>query len=233
LDDPEALMRHWDAVMDASAQLAAWPLARKSPERIVADADISAGYMHSGYPIMTGLDVTEAMLDLAKLRTGDGGWGFYHEIGHNHQSPDWTFGGTTEVTVNLFTMHSLEVVCGLSKEESTKRALGQPAKLKKYLATPDFEKWKADPFLALAMYAQLRMEFGWGPFERVFADYRALAKDQRPKGDDERRDQWMVRMSRACGRNLGPFFEAWGVPTTAGARDSVKGLPGWMPEGMK
>ena len=35
--------------------------------------------------------------------------------------------------------------------------------------------------------------------------------------------------SRAAGKNLGPFFEAWGVPTSAGARDSVKDLTAWMP----
>jgi hypothetical protein len=43
----------------------------------------------------------------------------------------------------------------------------------------------------------------------------------------------MVRMSRATGRNLGPFFQAWGVPTTDAARRSIAGLPAWMPAGMR
>jgi hypothetical protein len=190
--------------------------------------------MHSGYPIMTGLDVTRTFVDLPKLKTADGGWGFYHEIGHNHQNPDWTFGGTTEVTVNLFTMYALETVCGVSKEEATRRALVDPApRIKKYLAKPDFDAWKADPFLALAMYAQLRNEFGWAPYKTVFADYRRLAAKERPRTEEEKRDQWMARMSKAVGRNLGPFFEAWGVPTSAGARKSVADLPGWMPAGMR
>ena len=42
----------------------------------------------------------------------------------------------------------------------------------------------------------------------------------------------MIRMSRATGKNLGPFFEAWGVPTSEQARKSVADLPGWMPAGM-
>jgi hypothetical protein len=189
--------------------------------------------MHSGYPIMTGLDVIPAMVDLAKLKKVNGGWGFYHEIGHNHQNPDWTFAGTTEVTVNLFTMHTLETVCGVSKEEATRRALVEPAaRIRKYLAKPDFAAWQADPFLALAMYAQMRMEFGWETYQKVFAEYRALKPGERPKTDAEKRDQWLVRMSRATGRNLGPFFQAWGIPTSAGARKEVAGLPGWMPGGM-
>jgi hypothetical protein len=232
LDDPTSVLEHWNKVMDATATLAAWPLGRKSPERIVPDADISAGYMHSGYPIMTGLDVIPAMVDVARLRTVKDGWGFYHEIGHNHQNPDWTFPGTTEVTVNLFTMHTLETVCGVSKEDATRRALVEPAaRIKAYLAKPDFAAWQADPFLALAMYAQLRMEFGWEPFRKVFADYRTLPNDQRPKTEEQKHDQWMVRMSQATGKNLGPFFQAWGIPTSQAARKSIEDLPGWMPEG--
>lgn len=234
LDDPTAVLEHWDRVMDACATLAARPTARRSPERIVSDADISVGYMHAGYPIMTGLDVTRTFVDLAKLHTLDGGWGFYHEIGHNHQNPDWTFGGTTEVTVNLFSMYVLETVCGLPKEQSTKRALVDPARrIAKYLATPSFDAWKADPFHALAMYAQLRNEFGWEPYKKVFAEYRDLPAAERPRGDDARHDQWMMRMSRAVGRNLGPFFQAWGVPTSDAARRSIADLPAWMPDGMK
>jgi len=229
LDDPTAVCEHWNRVLDETADLAGWDKQRKSPERMVSDADISAGYMHSGYPIMTGLDVTHAFVDLKTLRSVSGGWGFYHELGHNHQHPDWTFEGTTEVTVNLFSMHTLEKVCGATKEESTRRAVGDQAKIKKYLAAPDFEKWKADPFLALAMYAELRMEFGWEPFKKVIGEYRTLEPTQRPKTEIEKRDQWMTRMSKATGKNLGPFFEAWGVPTSDAARKGLEGLANWMP----
>jgi hypothetical protein len=88
---------------------------------------------------------------------------------------------------------------------------------------------KSDPFLALTMYHQLRTAFGWETYKKVFAEYRDLPKEQRPKNDDEERDQWMVRFSKATGKNLGPFFEAWGVPTSAAARDSIKNLAAWMP----
>ena len=48
----------------------------------------------------------------------------------------------------------------------------------------------------------------------------------------EKRDQWMVRFSRAVGKNLSPFFQAWGVPTTEKSRTSIADLPGWMPDGF-
>jgi hypothetical protein len=104
-------------------------------------------------------------------------------------------------------------------------------RLRGYLGMGDkFNRWKSDPFLALTMYHQMRMGFGWETYKKVFAEYRDLAKDQRPKSDDEKRDQWLVRFSRAAGKNLGPFFEAWGVPTSTKARESIKDLPEWMPK---
>ena len=94
----------------------------------------------------------------------------------------------------------------------------------------DFTKWKSDPFLALEMYIQIREAFGWEPFKKVFAEYRSLKKGEHPQGDEAKHDQWMVRMSRAVGKNLGPFFTMWGVPTSETARASIKELPTWMPE---
>lgn len=67
----------------------------------------------------------------------------------------------------------------------------------------------------------------------MFAEYRALPQSERPKNDDEKRDQWLIRLSRTVGRNLGPFFERWGVPTSSTARDSLRDLPVWLPEGWK
>ena len=95
--------------------------------------------------------------------------------------------------------------------------------------TDKFARWKSDPFLALTMYHQLRAAFGWETYKKVFAEYRALPKNERPKNDDEKRDQWLTRFSRATGKNLGPFFEAWGVPTSDSARATLKDLAPWMP----
>jgi hypothetical protein len=230
LDDPTALMQFWDEVMDACADLAAMPRERARPERIVMDVQISAGYMHAGYPIMAHLDVREWAVDVERLRR-EGNWGFFHEIGHNHQSPDWTFDGTGEVTVNLFSMYVYQKVLGhdlTSGHPAIKDRAARQERTRKHLeAGAPFERWKADPFLALEMYIQLIEEFGWEPYTAVFEEYRKLPRGERPRNDGEKRDQWMVRFSRQVGRNLGPFFQKWGVPTTEGARRSIESLPVW------
>ena len=203
LKDPAELMRFWDAVLDACADLATRPKERDRPERIVVDEQISAGYMHSGYPVMMHLDVAETLVDLDRIKAnGHGGvWGFFHELGHNHQSGDWTFDGTGEVTVNLFTMYVYDTLLGGFPKD---RRLDSPQWRKDvetyFQEGPSFEKWKQRPFLALVMYMQLQKAFGWEAYKKVFAEYRDLPKSERPKNDAEKRDQWMVRFSRTVGR---------------------------------
>lgn len=123
LDDPEALMTHWRAVLDACADLRGIPHERKRPERFVFDRQISAGFLHSGYPIMGHLEPTAPeIVDLRHLQS-KGGWGFYHELGHNHQLPEWTFEGTGEVTCNWFALYVHEM---LTPQSYTHNAV-QPA----------------------------------------------------------------------------------------------------------
>jgi hypothetical protein len=231
LDDPVPVMEFWQSVLDADAALKGTALVRERPERYVNDVQISAGYMHSGYPIMTFLDVVPWEMDRAYLLE-HGSWGHFHEMGHNHQSGDWTFDGTGEVTVNLFSLYCFDKVCGkvigghpAVTPESRAKMIGD------YFSKPrDFNRWKSDPFLALSMYVQLEQAFGWEAYRHVFAQYNTLPDGERPQTDLDKRDQWMVRFSREVGRNLGPFFEAWGVPTSEAARASIADLPYWMPE---
>ena len=97
LDDPEPLMQFWDKVLDSYSDLLGIPLKRAWPERIVPDEQIGGGSMHSGYPIMTFLDVVDHSINLQKLLkndTIDTTWGYFHELGHNHQKGEWTFEGS-------------------------------------------------------------------------------------------------------------------------------------------
>jgi hypothetical protein len=234
LDDPAAVARAWDHVLDLSAELAAWPSAdRASPERFVVDRLISVGYMHSGYPLMAHLDQQSNLVDAAHI-SRQGNWGFFHEVGHNHQVGDWTFDGTVEVTVNLFTLYVYERLVGIPVAENERGSDAfLAAQMAKYdFLEPDFNQWKSDPFLALSMYVQLQRAFGWQAYREVFAEYRALPAAERPTNDAEERDQWLMRFSRTVGRDLGPFFAAWGVPVSAAARAAVADLPPWMPEGF-
>lgn len=235
IEDPAPLMQLWDRIVAAQDRLADLP-PRRRPERIVADRQISAGYMHSGYPIMTPIDdTTRLAMSEPRLRT-EGSWGHFHELGHNHQSPDWTFDGTGEVTNNVYDLYVYAKVLGLpfdSGHPAIRDRTVRMARVRKYIeAGAPFDQWKKDPFLALTMYIQLIEGFGWTPFERVFAEYRHLSDAERPHTDDQKRDQWLTRFSRTVGRDLGPFFQAWGVPTSDTARASLHDLPPWMPADM-
>ena len=239
LDDPVAVAETWDRVLDLNAELAVWPSpARLRPERFVVDRQISAGWMHSGYPIMAHLYHQAKVVNVRHLRSPvgweeiDSNWGIFHEVGHNHQSSDWTFDGTVEVTVNLFTLYVFEFLCGMPVASVYHEWAGAHtrAKIERYdFNNPDFELWKREPGLALLMYVQLQEAFGWDAYRQVFATYRDLPDAARPRSDNEKRDQWLVRFSRQVGRNLGPFFEMWGVPTSRAARASIVDLPVWLP----
>ena len=80
------------------------------------------------------------------------------------------------------------------------------------------------------MYEQLEQAFGWDTFKTLFRKYRSLPDSERPKTDLEKRDRWLLEFSRQTGKNLGPFFAAWGLETSPGARASVSSLPCWAPE---
>lgn len=232
LDDPRPVLEFWNRVLDAAADLAARPRQRQRPERYCADVEISAGYMHSGYPLMTHLDAAADMVDLARMQRGP--WGLFHELGHNHQDKAWTFAGTTEVTVNLFSLYLNETLCGNDWKQCWGGNLVKAQQRLGELLQRGDKPWggddgKADLGLRLLMYSQLQQAFGWQAFRTCFADYRALEPAARPQDDAHKRDQWLQRLSRTVGRNLGPFFDAWGVPTSAAARAAVAELPPWMP----
>ncbi|MCG3133053.1 MAG: hypothetical protein HMLKMBBP_00144 [Planctomycetes bacterium] len=226
--DPVALMTFWRDVIPHYADLGQ-RAEDAAGQRFVPDRQISAGWLHSGYPIMAHLVHSRELLRWDVLRPGDprehGGWGFWHEMGHNHQQDAWTFDGTTEVTCNLFSLFVEEKIRGIRPKDHPWPA-GSHAKAKAHLAGDrDFGAWKRDPGLALWMYIALEDAFGWDAFRGAFRTYVGDAK--LPRGDDAQRDQWLVRMSRACRRDLGPFFEAWGVPVSAAARAEAAKIPEW------
>lgn len=235
VEDPVALMKFWDAMMDRFADLAGRPYDRHRAERYVPDVQISAGYMHSGYPLMTGMDMCDVFVDKQQIISNAHGgvWGLFHEMGHNHQITDWTFDGTVEVTENLFSLYAFEKLCNSDPLEAHPAlAKGEWIRnMNRYFANgAQFGQWKRDPFVGLIMYIQLKNAFGWEPFVKTFREYQQLSDRERPVSDDQKRDQWMVRFSKTVGKNLGPFFQAWGIPTSQKARDSIQNLPVWMPE---
>lgn len=233
ITNPTQLMEFWKKVVEAQDDITNQTAERKRPERIVADVQISAGYMHSGYPIMIPTSAAPEMTTFGKLKFP--GWGFYHEIGHNHQRGDFTFDGTGEVTNNVIGMYCYEAVLkkdwlighSAITEEARKEHI---QKIKK--ASNKWQVWKSEPFTALTTYIQLVQEFGWESWRKYLYSFDDPQFGPTPKGDDERRDQFLVRYSRITNKNLGPFFEAWGIPVSSAAKTEVRKLEAWMPKEM-
>lgn len=223
--DPDAVTRFWDDVWTAHVALLGEPISPHK-ERLVPDAQISAGYMHSGYPIMTFMDVVPLVVDLAKLKA-EGSWGHFHELGHNAQRDAWTWGATVEVTCNLFTLHAMEKVCGIpvAKHPNVVETMPRAKALK--AKGGDARAWSEDPFLALMTYVELQQRFGWEPFTRVFQEYERAGRRNRPRTDQEKIDQFVERCSRAVAVDVSPLWLAYGLTVDSAVRERLADLPRW------
>ncbi len=234
------ICEHWDRVADAMEAMEPrthnhWPRPRKY--RYVAEKKLSWGYMYcpADGPLVIPTSAARAMATLDHFdNVGPNElWGHYHEMGHGHQNSMWTFGGTGEVTVNIFTVRALHEVNGYPLDSDVMRSNPTTAwetfESHKADGAP-FDRWKSKPFLALQTYSMLWHEFGFESFDNVFDAYRALPQGERPRSDDQERDMFMVMFSREVGRNLGPYFQAWGIPIGEPALAEVADLPDWVPQ---
>lgn len=240
VSDPEKRMKMWDAIIGATMDLAQLPVPFYRAQRLVTDVHIGGGFMHSGYPIMVhhcperGMSTEDFISDPARFaQPANGGpnWGFFHEIGHNMQNLDWVFDGTTEVSVNFFSMYCFDKVCGGRdaahpgiSNETTRKMLNRF-----FSQQADFGKWKQDPFLGLLTFRLIQNDFGWEVFKSTFKRYHVLADDERPKSDQEKRDRLVRYLSESAGRNFAPYFAAWGIPLTEKVRTDLSRFPEWMP----
>jgi hypothetical protein len=228
LTNANELMDFWSDVQDANAALSGFGPVRERAERIVVDRQISAGFMHSGYPIMAHVPSGEEFMSLSGLQSG-GNWGAFHELGHNYQWRDWILPGTTETTCNLFSVYVSEEVVGIDRGEAHSAISDESRviRISDYLATgPDFGSWSV--WTALETYLQLQEKFGWAPFTQVFTEQRALSDAESPGADQARIDFWVLGMSEATNRDLVPFFTAWGFPVSQSTIDATAGLDPWL-----
>ncbi|KAM9311794.1 TRPM8 channel-associated factor homolog [Gastrophryne carolinensis] len=226
LENPEALMAQWDKFMAAIADLAAIPKKFPRPERIVADVQISAGWMHSGYPIMCHLQSAKELTDLENMKKV-GLWGPIHELGHNEQRGPWEFPPhTTEATCNLWSVYVHETVLGIPRNEahSALKPKDREARIKQYLQNgAKLEQWSV--WIALETYLQLQEFFGWGPFKRVFKDYQKMCNVSQDK--NVKMNLWAEKFSQAVNKNLAPFFKSWGWPIEETTFQKLATLPAW------
>ena len=184
------------------------------PQRIVPDIEISVGFMHSGYPVMTHfegvLDTSEAypipkVLDVARLKK-EGSWGLFHELGHNMQRKSWTFKGTVKVTVNLFTLWGIEKLC--DPMEKPHRSYSTEMPMDFVASGSPRAKWDNDPFLALRTYAQVISTFGWKALQATFKRY--AEEGEVPRDYAKQVSSFVHTWSIELGRDIRPHWRHWG-----------------------
>ncbi len=243
IKDPAESARVWQGIIGACYELAQIPEPFFRKQRIVLDEQISIGLMHSGYPVMAhhceGVEHYEAEQFIYDPSTLSAAWGFFHEIGHNMQNTtDWVFSGTSEVSVNLFSLYIYDqIIMGSDQSHDGVSAAATQKAMKEYFAGgAQYEDWKKSPFLGLILFRQIRNEFGWDVYKKIFARFNESSLTNKPcylpcesSGDQRKIDNWVYHLSDITQRDLAPFFIAWGIPVSAGISDSTKQWRPWMP----
>ncbi|XP_036414684.1 TRPM8 channel-associated factor homolog [Colossoma macropomum] len=225
LDRPDEVAALWDSIMRGVADLAAKPGKFTRKERFVADVQISAGFMHAGYPIM--MHSTSAP-DLVKpYVAGKSFWGPVHELGHNQQRSDWEFPPhTTECTCNLWSVYVHEVVLGVNRANAHRELTAdkRQSRIQTYIdGQQNLNNWNV--WTALETYLQLQEQFGWDAFKKVFAAYHDMKNIPRDK--DDKMNLYAETFSKVVGRNLVAFFKAWGWPIQPSTEEKLSSLPEW------
>lgn len=234
-DDPEWISKFWDTVVEVDTEMTGQKGFRTYKERICADLQLRAGWLHDGYPMMYHtVDKNPEEIGIRATLEKQGCWGVMHELGHNFQNGAWTFDGTGEVTVNLFTLYAMEKAAGLTDLElfkgMTTRADAKRRVVRWVEDGKPFDGWKGDYFLALETFTRIRRVFGWEPFLRMFREYHAPIVGKLPANNQEKIDQWATRLSRILNRNFADYFAAWSWPLSEGVAAECAKYPKFGPK---
>ncbi|QGY31856.1 M60 family metallopeptidase [Pantoea cypripedii] len=178
------------------------------------NSDKCAGYMNTGKWRMQTCDenAMQGVVNNHVLRSD--GWGPWHELGHNLQMSPLTWGGMSEVTVNLTSLY-IQREFGLTSRLETD---GVWAKAFKYLQQPQRDYNAQDNWTKIAMLWQLDLTFGKDFYATLARHYREMDDEDLPRTNDEKMQQFIVQTSRISHFNLIPFFEQWGLMPTDNTR---------------
>ena len=234
-DDPEWITKFWDTVVTVDTEMTGLAGFRTYKERICADVQLRSGWLHDGYPMMYHtVKGNPEEICIRSVLEKQGNWGVMHELGHNFQNGAWTFDGTGEVTVNLFTLYAMEKAAGLTDLELFK-GMTTKADSKRRVSRwvedgKSFDGWKGDYFLALETFTRIRRVFGWEPFLKMFREYHAPVVGKLPANNQEKIDQWATRLSRILNRNFADYFAAWSWPLSEGVAAECAKYPKFGPK---
>ena len=231
LDHPNETMDFWDEALQMEHNLSGytpWPRI----ERSVFDIQISAGWMHSGYPFMAHTASVNAVVNGTHMRQ-NGDWGMFHELGHNHQWMSSTLPGTTETTCNLYSVKLMTELVGVNLGQGHS-ALNTQSRINRaetyFNGGAQINQWSV--WTALETYLQIQEEFGWEPITAAYQEYYYNLTSQ-PSGDSAEFNEYSKWISLKTGYNLVPFLEAWGFPITTATKNAVEHLPVWNTDPLR
>ncbi|KAK1899553.1 TRPM8 channel-associated factor like [Dissostichus eleginoides] len=231
LERPDEVAALWNDIMKGIADLAVIPHKFSRKERMVADEQISAGWMHAGYPVMIHTDSAAELFRPDAART-EGLWGEVHELGHNQQRSCWEFRPhTTECTCNLWSVYVHEEVLGLKREKAHSSMILTNRKntVDKYVkGGKNLSDWNV--WTALETYLQIQGTFGWDAFKKVFAAYHKISNY--PSDNSGKMNLYAETFSQTVGMNLSAFFKSWGWPIDRATEEKLTPLPPWSDHPM-
>jgi len=237
LDTPDELMENWDTFVEQYNKLVGLsddqPVPHRTPDRphrYASDIQISAGFMHAGYPMMlTNEPSAPHIVDFDRIKDLHDGWGFWHEMGHEYQQVAWFWNDIVEVSVNIYSLY-IQDFYNKPSRLLTKDKSGQTY----YdIAFEFLDKKHMDKnfneiglFERLVMIRQLQMAYGWDFFTNLHRAYRELPEGALPDEDNvqQKIDTFVTMVSKVSGDNLLHFFDLWGMPYSKQAIMNVEDL---------
>ena len=229
LNNPTDLMEWWDEALYMEHELYGyepWPRV----ERAVFDVQISAGWMHSGYPFMAHDLSVDDVVNLSYM-SENGDWGMFHELGHNHQWMPSTLPGTTETGCNFASVYLMEELVGVEGHGAVD-PVQRDSRMRSYFDDgSNITNWSV--WIALDTYLIIKEEWDWDPITEALTVYYTLPSAEVPVGDTEEFNAWVMHLSNATGYNLAPYHAAWGFPLTQDTFDSLSHLPIWVEDPLR
>lgn len=220
--DPVSLARGWEDIVGLQYDLMGLDGGAAVPHtlpdgtwHVVEDRQISAGWMHSGYPIMAYEAADLHLFDEVQS------WGPYHELGHNLQQSAWKMADSGEVSNNLFSLYCAEQLGQGSRLADQGTWAAADARLAAGDAYLDLDVWEK-----LTFYRRLSLAYGWDVYRDLFSVTRqrnadlgaALDPGQSPE------DYLYLRACELTGDDLTGFFDHYGVGISPSARDAVAAM---------
>lgn len=233
VDDPIALLEHFDKVVSLTRYLAGFDAdategVHQMPtlkQRLVEDRQISAGFAHAGHPIMTSPGWR--LFDVNSV--ADNGWGNWHEIGHNHQQFclwSQTFG--TESTVNLFSLYVQRAFIGQSRiiqEQRYSNAIAKLNSITHFNFQVDADVWDKLVFFMQIIHAY--PDQGFDIVRRLNRHFREMNLTQQHwvcANPSNSFDTTFELLSDIVQQDLTEHFQTWGVPVSPASYSKVANL---------